>query len=30
MLVVEIILGMLGLLLVGGFVPFVLFCMSGG
>lgn len=30
MLIVEIILGMLGLLLVGGFVPFVLFCMGEG
>jgi hypothetical protein len=30
MFVVEIILGMLGLLLVGGFVPFVLFCMGEG
>ena len=30
MLVVEIVLGMLGLLLVGAFIPFVLFCMSEG
>lgn len=30
MLVVEIVLGMLGLLLVGGFVPFIIFCMCEG
>ena len=30
MFVAKIILGMLGLLLVGGFIPFIIFCMCEG